>query len=175
VTVMDNEAPPGYARHYRAWVIATAAGNNQVASLPAAVVTTAPDPGQWWLRDPLVPAASMRIRLLPGAFGTVSTTRQQVVNIIGSAAPIVLSDVFSAPVLSLTLVFGTNAEYLAFENLRASQHVLLLQGPYPAGQWYVRFGATKKDTTNLASLRGWASGSGVVRQVQITAQTVATP
>jgi hypothetical protein len=50
-----------------------------------------------------------------------------------------------------------------------------MQGPAPAGQYYVRLGPTKNDSTNLPSLRGFAGTGKIVRTIQITAQAVAAP
>lgn len=128
----------------------------------------------WWLRDPLFPGAAIALSLAPGTFDTVSTDRQQVVPVLGRPDPVVLSDMFGLPELTFQLVFVDDASYQAFENFRATQHVLLLQGPYPMGQYYVRFGDTKNDSTNLPSLRYLAEGK-TVRNVTINAQAVAAP
>ncbi len=127
----------------------------------------------WWLRDPLTGNA-IGLSLAPGTFDTVSTDRQQVVFIVTRPDPVVLSDAFGLPQISFQRGFVGDALYQAFEDMRATQHILLLQGPYPAGQWYVRLGETKNDSTNLPSLR-YLNTEEVVRNVTITAQAVAPP
>jgi hypothetical protein len=127
----------------------------------------------WWLRDPLV-GDSIALPLAPGTFDTVSSDRQQVVPVLSRPDPVILNDSFGLPQISFQLVFVGNASYQAFETMRARQHILLLQGPSPMGQWYVRLGDTKNDSTNLPSLR-YLGINQVVRNVSITAQACSAP
>jgi hypothetical protein len=144
-----------------------------VASAWVTAIAIALDPLTWWLRDPLT-GQSLPLSLSPGTFDTVHTDRQQLVPVLGRPDPVILSDAFGLPSISFQLVFVGDASYQAFENMRSTQHVLLLQGPYPTGQYYVRLGDTKNDSTNLPSLR-YLGSTSVVRNVSITAQAVAAP
>jgi|GEM_PF-2951123 len=174
ITLYDAEHAPGYPRQFRAIVVATV-GGMVVASAIATSTVTATSSLRWWFKDPLNPSMNMAVSLAPGTFSRSSTERQNVVPIMGRPDPVVLSDSFGLPVISFTLIFLTNASFQAFEQLRASQHTLLLQGPYPMGQYYVRLGDTKNDETNLPSLRGWSSNGDIVNTVTISAQAVAAP
>jgi len=170
--VTDFEVPPGFTRIYRTLVYAVVSGNT-VASTWIQLPATSPAVLVWWLKDPQTQTA-VALSLAPGTFDTISTDRQQVVPVLGRIDPVVLSDTFGLPQITCKLVFIGDADYQAFEAMRATQHVLLLQGPYPAGQWYVRLGDTKNDSTNLPSLR-YLDAAKVVRNVTLTAQAVAAP
>lgn len=169
-TVTDNEAPPGFTRLYQAVVVASGAISN-TASASSFVTPSL----LWWLKDPFDPTTNVPVSLQPGTLDTVSNDRQQTYQVIGRPDPVVLSDAFELPQLTLTLIFITDDTYQTFEALRSTQRTFLLQGPKPAGQWYVRLGATKSDSTNLKSLRGFAGNGNVVRTIQLTAQAVAAP
>ncbi len=131
---------------------------------------------RWWLKDPLNPAANMEISLQPGVMQTSATDPQQVVFAIGRVDPIIMSDIIKMPTItSLPLRFLTDAQYQAFEALRATGHVLLLQAPQEIGQWYIRLGDTKQDQLNLLSMRQWVGSGYIIRDVTISAQTVAAP
>lgn len=168
--VVDTEAPPGFTRQYQCTVFA----NNALSGVGTAECNVTPSL-LWWFKDPLNPAANMPVSLQPGTLDTVSTDRQQLYQVLGRPDDVILSDAFELPQITFTLIFITDASYQAFEALRATQHVFLLQGPAPAGQWYVRCGPTKNDSTNLPSLRGFAANGKIVRTVQLTLQAVAAP
>jgi hypothetical protein len=172
VTVVDREVPQGFQRKYQVIVTAQVAAAT-VASRWYQQIVTAETTLNWWLRDPLT-AADIPLSLAPGTFDTISTDRQQVVPVLGRPDPVVLSDIVGLPQLSFKLVFIGDPAYQAFENLRATGHILLLQGPHPMGQYYVRLGDTKNDSTNLPSLRYLTSGQ-LVRDVTLQAQAVAAP
>lgn len=169
--VIDKTAPLGYQRQYRVTVYAN---NPTVVTTPIVATLTTITSLYWWLSDPLTGTA---VKLHGGTkkMKATSTDRQRKYAIMGRPDPVVLRDSFGLPNLTLTLVFLTDATYRKFESLRATGHVLLLQGPHPAGQWYVSLGELKTDTTTLPSLRGWGTTGVVVRNVQITAQAVAAP
>jgi hypothetical protein len=137
------------------------------------VTTNVPDSLVWWLADP-VTSQVLGLSLAPGTFDTVSQDRQQIVPIIGRPDPVVLSDAFGLPSISFQLTFIGDSDYQAFENMRATQNVLILKGPYPTGQYYVRLGPTKNDSTNLPSLRYFNSDK-VVRNVSMVCQVVSPP
>lgn len=147
-----------------------------VISSIASISTAWPISVRWWLKDPLNPSANMEISLQPGNMQTSSADPQQVVFPVGRVAPIVMSDIIKMPTITaLPLRFLTDAQYQAFEALRASGHVLLLQAPQEVGQWYIRLGDTKQDQLNLLSVRGYMGSGVIVRDVTISAQTVAAP
>lgn len=145
-----------------------------MASAYDSISATVLNPLRWYLTDPLNPGTGLALSLAPGLLQTISTDRQQIVPVLSRPDPVVLSDAFGLPQITLPLVFLDDATYQAFEDLRATQHILLLRGPYPAGQWYVRLGATKADSTLLTSLR-YLNPGDVVRNVTLTAQAVAAP
>ena len=131
---------------------------------------------RWWLKDPLQPANNMEISLQPGFMQTSASDPQQIVFPVGRVAPIIMSDIIKMPTItSLPLRFLTDAQYQAFEKMRASGHVLLLQAPQEVGQWYIRLGDTKTDELNLLSVRQYLGSGIIVRDVTISAQTVAAP
>ena len=171
-TTVDYEVPAGFTRQYRCLLVATNSGS-VVSSTWVQIQVASPSNLYWWLKDPLTQTA-IRLSLAPGTLDTISTDRQQVVPVLGRPDPVVLSDTFGLPQISCKLVFVGDAAYQAFETMRATQHILLLQGPYPAGQWYVRLGDTKNDSTMLPSLR-YLDSTKVVRNVTLTAQAVAAP
>lgn len=147
-----------------------------VSSSIAAISVNWPASTRWWLKDPLNPAANMEISLQPGTFDTSATFPQQVVFTIGRVDPIVMGDTPKLPTITaLPLRFLTDAQYQAFEGLRASGHVLLLQAPKEVGQWYVIMGATKSDSLNLLSVRQYLGSGFIVRDVTISAQVVSAP
>lgn len=170
--VVDHEVPSGYTRQYRVILVATVSGS-VVASTWVQQQATSPHRLVWWLKDPQTQTA-IALSLAPGVLDVVATDRQQVVPVLTRPDPVVLSDTFGLPTISCKLVFIGDESYQAFESMRATQHILLLQGPYPAGQWYVRLGATKTDSTNLPSLR-YLDSTKVVRNVTLEAQAVAAP
>jgi len=90
---------------------------------------------------------------------------------------VVLSDVPSTGVISAVMIFLTDAEYQKFEAMRVSQRTLLLQGPNPLGQWYIRFGGDTQAETDLRTARtSYASGRDqVIHNVTVTMITVAKP
>ena len=130
---------------------------------------------RWWLKDPLNPSANMQISMQPGKMATTATDPQQIVFAVGRVSPIIMSDVIKMPSMNLPLRFLTEAEYQAFEALRATGHTLLLQAPKEVGHWYVRLGDTKNDQLDLKSMRQWVASGKIIRDVTVTAQTVAAP
>lgn len=147
-----------------------------VSSLPATTAVGWVTSVRWWLKDPLNPAANMEVSLQPGNMQTSASDPQQVVFPIGRVDPIVMSDIIKMPTITaLPLRFLTDAEYQAFERLRASGHILLLQAPKEVGQWYIRLGDTKQDQLNLLSVRQWVGSGYIIRDVTISAQVVAAP
>lgn len=147
-----------------------------VTSLPASTTVGWVTSVRWWLKDPLNPPANMEISLQPGAMMTSASDPQQVVFAIGRVDPIIMSDIIKMPTITqLPLRFLTDAQYLAFERLRSTGHTLLLQAPQEVGQWYIRLGDTKQDSLNLMSVRQWVGSGYIIRDVTISAQTVAAP
>lgn len=147
-----------------------------VASLPVTITTGWDISVRWGLKDPLNPAANMEISLQPGAMDSAASDPQQVVFATGRTDPIIMSDTIKMPTItSLPLRFLTDAQYQAFEALRATGHILLLQAPLQVGQWYIRLGNTKNDSLNLLSMREWVGTGVLIRDVTISAQTVAAP
>ena len=147
-----------------------------VASLPVTITTGWLTSVRWWLKDPLYPANNMEISLQPGNMQTSASDPQQVVFAIGRVDPIIMSDIIKMPTITaLPLRFLTDAQYQAFEALRATGRTLLLQAPKEVGQWYIRLGDTKQDELNLLSMRQWVESGILIRDVTISAQTVAAP
>ena len=131
---------------------------------------------RWWLKDPLNPSANMEISMQPGNMQTSASDPQQIVFAVGRVDPIIMSDIIKMPTITaLPLRFITDAEYQAFEALRATGHILLLQAPKEVGHWYIRLGDTKQDQLNLVSMRQWVASGKIIRDVTISAQTVAAP
>lgn len=147
-----------------------------IASAPAVGTGAPPVSLRWWLKDPLNHAANMQISLQPGNMLTAATHPQQVVFTIGRVEPIIMSDTIKMPTITaLPIRFLTDAEYQAFEALRATGHTLLLQAPKEVGHWYVRLGDQKQDSLNLVSMRQWVASGKLVRDVTVSAQVVAAP
>ncbi len=144
---------------------------------PVAVISAAwPTSVRWWLKDPLNPSANMEISLQPTQMKTSAQDPQQVVFPIGRVDPIIMSDIIKMPTITeLPLTFLDDPSYQKFEALRATGHILLLQAPQEIGQWYIRLGSTKSDAVNLLSVRGYMGSGVLVRNVTISAQTVAAP
>jgi len=147
-----------------------------VSSATIAIETQWVTSVRWWLKDPLYPANNMEISLQPGNMQTSASDPQQVVFAIGRVDPIIMSDIIKMPTITaLPLRFLTDAQYQAFEALRATGRTLLLQSPKEVGQWYIRLGDTKQDELNLLSMRQWVESGILIRDVTISAQTVAAP
>lgn len=147
-----------------------------LASLPASITTGWVTSTRWWLKDPLNPSANMEISLQPGDMQTSASEPQQVVFSIGRVDPIIMSDIIKMPTITaLPLRFLTDAQYQAFEALRATGHILLLQAPQEVGQWYIKLGDTKQDQLNLLSVRQYLGSGIIVRDMTISAQSVPAP
>ena len=147
-----------------------------VASPLVAIEATWDTSLRWWLKDPLNPSANMEISLQPGEMGTSAGYPQQVVFATGRVDPIIMTDIIKLPTItSLPLRFLTDAQYEAFEDLRATGHTLLLQAPQEVGQWYVVLGDTKNDMLNLLSMRQWVASGILIRDVTISCQVVPQP
>jgi hypothetical protein len=131
---------------------------------------------RWWLKDPLIPASNMEISLQPGNMQTSASDPQQIVFPVGRVDPIIMSDIIKLPTITaLPLRFLSDSEYMNFEYMRATGHILLLQAPQEIGQWYVRLGNTKQDQLNLLSMRQYMGTGIIIRDVTISAQVVAAP
>jgi hypothetical protein len=151
-TIVDRNGTPGFTRMYRVQV----QGNVGAAVKASAQVTGSqahPNPLNWWLKDPSNHTLNMRLSLTDGPFERKSTDRQNVLSPVGRPDPVVLSDVPSLPIISATFQFLSDEDYQDYEQLRASRKTLLFQGPYPMGQWYIRFGPDTGVVTNLRSVR----------------------
>lgn len=146
-----------------------------VTSFTAALEAQWPTSLRWWLKDPVNPAANMEVSMQPGLFKVSSTDPQQIVFPIGSPQAIIMRDTVKMPVLSLPMRFLTDSEFQAFEQLRATGHILLLQAPKEIGQWYIVLGDTKQDQINLATVRGWSTEGLLVRDITISAQSTVAP
>lgn len=147
-----------------------------VTSFTAAIEVAWPVSVRWWLKDPLEPANNMEVSMQPGKLQSSATDPQQIVFPIGRPDPIVMADTIKMPTLtSIPFRFLDDSEYQAFERLRATGRVLLLQGPQEVGQWYVRLGDTKTDALDLPTMRGWSTSGILLRDITISAQVVAAP
>ncbi len=133
------------------------------------------DNDYWWLTDPLNPGDVLQLHLAPGSFVTGDNFPQQVIMPLGRVDPVVLFDTPKLPSFTLALVFLTDGAKQQFDNMRALQHALLLQGPAPVGQWYIILGTSKSDSLMLSSLRGRSTTGGAIYDVTITVQAVAAP
>jgi len=111
----------------------------------------------------------------PGKLKTSATDPQQVVFPLGNPEPYIMRDTIKMPSIALPLRFLSPQEYAAFENLRALGTVLLLQAPQELGQWYVVLGNAKEDVVTLQTMRQWSTQGILLRDVTVTAQTVAAP
>ena len=175
-TVTDRLGTPGFTRMYHCQVQGTAGGGIAASARPVASQAH-PNPYNWWLKNPKLHTDNMRISLLDAPFERKSTDRINALSPVGRPDPVILSDVPSLPILSATIQFLTNDDAQAFELLRSKRTTLLLQGPYPMGQWYIRFGPDTGVSTNLRSVRtSTATGIDAVDStVTVTMYVVAKP
>lgn len=162
----DYEAPNNGPVFYRARSSAVSGGNTLVsgnASIVAATLTI-PD---WWLKDPIEPAHNMVLDIYGDSFQQTKHEDQAVFHAIGRSKVIVVADVVRGEHFTLTPEFLTQTTYDAFEIIRNSQRVLLLQRGYTNEQWYIRLGNER--STSLLNF------SPPYRRISIEAEEVDAP
>jgi hypothetical protein len=167
--IYDAEVCPNAPTVYRA-SIRNSGLTFQSTFTPSGSITVTPF--NFWLSNPLIPGSAIPVSLAPGTFGEGTGERQAVYNLLGNEYPVVLADTIQASSLTLNFVFLSDAAYQAFEALRQSQAVLLLQAATWAQQWYVRLGPSFDVEVNTLASRQLGQ---VIRTVSGTAQAVATP
>lgn len=133
---VDYEAPPNTARSYRVRAYRVSSGflivsawSNTVA---ATVVTT-----RWRLVDPFAASTGIPVRLQGDSMGHSSEEQTQVLWPLGRRNPVVISGTIQGETFSLTFLFASEADYLAFEAMRNTQHVLLLKSARTT-MWYLK-------------------------------------
>ncbi len=141
--LQDYEAPPNTLRSYRARAYRVASGTRIVSAwsnVPTATMTST----RWRLVDPFT-GTGMWITSQGDAFTHQSEEQAQAFYPLGRKNPIVLSGTIQGENYPLSFPFGTEAEFLAFEALRNTQHVLLLKS---ARNWqkYIKFVGTRAVT-----------------------------
>lgn len=121
----------------------------------AATVTFA----AWWLKDPADPTLNREVDVQQ-PLRSERREQQGVFRTLGRDRPVVVTGPITGEEGELTIVFVTDAEFDAFEALRATQRVLLLQSPFD-DNYYVRLGDTRR-TEFMA-----ANGTTRYREVSI--------
>jgi hypothetical protein len=99
---------------------------------------------EWWLKDPQDASRNITIDVTGDTFDTETTEERASYKPLGRRTPIIVADVVRGEEFSLHLEFTTRASLDAFEVLRESQRVLLLQRGFTNDQWYIRLGATRR-------------------------------
>ena len=95
----------------------------------------------WWLKDPTTPALNSSIDVQePLRLEKFET--QAVFRPLGRTLPVVVSGTLNGEQGTLDMDFTTKAAFDAFDALRNTQRVLLLQSPF-GDNLYVRLGATR--------------------------------
>lgn len=149
LTVYDYETIRGTVPLYRVQVKATKAGNNLLSTYsPTATATGAVARSGWWLRPVLAPAQAVALHVHSEALAWDSDERQSTLYALGRSRPVVLSDVVGADRVDLELTMLSDADYAAFEAIRARMGVMLLQSSY-GDHRYVRFGSGRTATHML--------------------------
>lgn len=130
----------GVVPRYRARALATVGGASIVSnwseweSAPSALLLTG-----WVLRSLTDPTKTISLRINSERLTWTSTERQSVLEALGRANPVVISDVIGGRKTDLELTTLDDATYDAIDTLRRRQEAMLLQSPY-GDHAYVRFG-----------------------------------
>lgn len=93
---------------------------------------------EWWLKDPTDAALNQELEV-DSPLRFQRTEQQTVFRPLGRPLPIVVSGSLAGESGTLVLHFTTQADFDAFEDIRATQRVLLLQSPF-GDNLYVRLG-----------------------------------
>ena len=140
-----------------------------IASVYSTTATGTNTSGVWLLRDPLDPAT---VLVLPVAEINFDASQDQATFLpLGRTRPVVVQDVARGEVITLTLRFITQADYLVFEVLRKRLRTLLLQSDSLGEQWYVRLSSDRRTSVFAGANRK----VNPFRTVQIEATEVDVP
>lgn len=121
----DYEAPPNVVRSYRARAYRVASGA-KITSAWSTTATATLSAVRWRLVDPYT-GTGLWVTLDGDVFSHSSEEQSQALYPIGRKNPVVLSGTIQGETYPLTFPFGSEAEFLAFEVLRSTQHILLLK------------------------------------------------
>lgn len=124
--LFDVEAPLDSPFYYRAVLD----GTSQVQTLTTVQIDT--DGRTFWIKDVILGASSSKVQV-ESMSDVVTPTRQlAVLNVIGRANPIIITDVRQGRTGTLTLTSQTSDDITQIRNLFASGNVLLFQCPLAA-------------------------------------------
>lgn len=197
-TVYDYDAPRGVTAIYRARMFGGTipitngstnpdlSGSSIPSTLDWAATTTSPNDTApsaalvalcdlAWLKSATDPTKNLQVRLLKDTANSASTEDQAIFEPQGRPTPIVHGGTIRSEVFEgLQFVFLNDAQWDAFEVLRARQEAVLLQTPFgDAGQdqWWIRLGPTRQVVRYTSDGMALAQ----VRRVTIAAREVAAP
>jgi len=146
--VSDYEAKPASSRTYRARFTDVDELNPTAWSSPNQSATPA-STGDWWLKDLQTPTNNMKLFIDGSSDNGVNfdgPTTNAKFNTLGRPDPVIITDTYEYDVINFkSLLFA--ADYAAFEKLRQSNKVLLLQSDY-GPEWYVAFDQRKRVLLN---------------------------
>lgn len=147
-TAQDYEVVFNVARSYRvrAWRLES---GTRVESAWSATATATVAESRWWLKVPGVPTLNRKVRLEGDAFAHDSEEPSHVMWPLGGRYPVIVTGTIQGERYSLTFVFASEADYLAFEAIRDLQVVVYLAS---GRNWakYLKFTggrATEEDRT----------------------------
>lgn len=154
LTLYDYESLRGaVVPQYRVRAVAFKSGNNLVSNWSSVATPGAALPVSGWrLRSVLAPNTVIALNVHSETVTWSSEERQSVLYALGRSKPVVLSDVIGGETLDLELSMLSDAEYRAFEAMRALKQVLLLQTSY-GDHRYVRLGG-KRSATHMLNTGG---------------------
>lgn len=102
----------------------------------------------WWLKDPTTPALNTTV-IVKEPLRFEKFENQAVFRPLGRTLPVVVSGTLNGEQGTIDFDFVTRAEFDAFDALRNTQRVLLLQSPF-GDNLYVKLGANRDSTLKHA-------------------------
>lgn len=165
--VYDFEFPVGATVFYRARMALAVTNPDGVPPVNGVafsdwsdpVSVTVPQGNYFWLSDPLTSGSATPVVIQTGGNVPSTPERQQVFQVLGSSAPVIVADVVGYDTLSLQIDLLSPQMVASFLALLGTQRVLCLQGNN--GNPYVRLGGSfsKPYTSNQTRT---ASGNAMV-------------
>lgn len=137
--IYDWEAPNGVLVTYRARALHDYSGVNAASDWATDTVTW--ESTSWWIKHPSLPNLNLPVEM--HSFPTTTrAARQGVIQPIGAAFPVVVTDTPASVTGTIVLRIDEAADRIALDELLATGDTLLLQGPasHDEPDRYVRIG-----------------------------------
>ena len=154
VTFNDQTIIPLTRRKYRAKTLSHGLLGDRFVSAygPESDEVTLSAAADWWLKDPVFPENSMKLKVKAEPLDVGTTNTDSVFQPLGTDYPVVLTEGYKGDVIDLTLILD-RFEYTELRNLLDTGRTLYLQSNMD-NAWWVRPSGDMSASTQLTGRRG---------------------